>query len=249
MGILPAAKSGIAVWCLVAASTLRAVAAEPASCNIPSGSFVLSNGTLVSRPGTNPDPTFKTHTLIPYPELSQRHHERGTAVVLVSVAADGTPTDVIIRRSSGSQRLDDAAIDHIKTHWRWPPSQGCQQAVTVIWNQMSSGPFPPAADFQVKMPESAYPPGARERMEGGSSTLLEIETDGQGAVTGGRVIDSSGFRDLDDQALAIVKNSPALMKGQVAGKHILSAYWDSPPGMIPPNSETVLVTGRAMPYE
>ena len=97
------------------------------------------------------------------------------------------------------------------------------------------------------MPLSAYPPGALEKLEGGLPTLLEIETDDQGAVIGGRVIDTSNYSDLDDQALAIAKNSPALLKGQSAGKHVISADWNFPAS--PPNGDTVIVTGRAMPKE
>jgi outer membrane biosynthesis protein TonB len=229
--------------CLVVASTLPAVADEPTSCKSSNNGFLLGNGAVVSKPGTNFDPIFKTHTLVPYPAESQRRRERGIAIFLVSIGTDGAPTNVAITRSGASQRLTDGAIEHIKAHWRWPASmQECPQAVTVIWLEVYSAAFP-EPDFHVKMPLSAYPPGAAEKVEDGS-TLLEIETDGQGAVTGGRVIHTSGFSDLDDQSLAVVKNSPALLKGQPAGKHVLSADWHPPLEMFPAYGETVIVTGR-----
>ena len=247
MKIGPVAKCGLAVWCLVVISARPVIADEPKNCYSPSAGLLLSNGNVVSKPGTNFDPIYKTHTLVPYPIESQRRRERGIAIFSVNVGADGAPTDVTVTRSGASQNLIDPAIEHIKRYWRWPsPMKSCglntgQTPVTVIWLEMD--PAFPEPDFHVKMPTSAYPPGAMEKVEDGS-TLLEIETDEQGVATGGRVVHSSGFSDLDEQALAVVKNSPVLLKGQVAGKHILSADWHPPPEMFPPYGETVIVTGR-----
>jgi TonB family protein len=213
---------------------------------------VLSNGNVVSPPGTTFDPIYKTHTLVPYSNEAQRRHEVGVSIFSVSIGEDGAPTEVTISRSSASQRLNDAAMEYIKRQWRWPsPMKSCGQAtaqtpVSVYWNLVYSATVPDA-EFHLKMPISAYPPGAFDKLEMGSSTLLEIETDAQGAITGGLVIHTSGFPDLDDQALAVVKNSPALMKSQATGKHILSADWDIPPGTFPPHGETVIRTGREMP--
>ena len=249
MNIIPAANCGLAVLCLVAMPTLPAIADEPTSCYNHIDGFLLSNGSLVSKPGTTFDPIYKTHTLVPYPNEAQRRHEVGIAIFSVSIGTDGTPTNVAITRSGVSQSLNDAAIEHIKAHWCWPsPMKSCglntaQVPVSVYWNLVYSATVP-APEFHLKMPISAYPPGALEKLEVGSPTLLEIETDAQGAITGGRVIDTSGFSDLDDHALAVVKNSPALMKGQAAGKHVLSADWELPPGTFPPDSEIEIRTGR-----
>ena len=92
------------------------------------------------------------------------------------------------------------------------------------------------------MPPTAYPPGAVGKLEDGE-TLLEIEVDEQGAVTDGQIILSSGFSDLDDQALAIVKHSPELMKGEAAGKHALIAIWTLPKGTLPLAEETLVING------
>ena len=200
------------------------------------------------KPSSPVDPIFKTHALVPYPDLSQRRREQGITIFSVSIGADGTPTDVTSARSSASQSLNDGAIEYIKAHWRWPaPRIYCgqntaQTVVNVVWGEVYAASVP-KADFHFKMPISAYPPGALDKLETMSSTLLEIETDAQGAVTDERVIHTSGFSDLDDQALAVVKNSPELLKGQAAGKHVLSADWDMPPGTLPPG-ETEIRTGR-----
>lgn len=52
----------------------------------------------------------------PYPALSRRLGEQGSAVLRVSVAADGVPQDIKIHTSSGSARLDNSAL---KTVRRW----------------------------------------------------------------------------------------------------------------------------------
>jgi hypothetical protein len=57
---------------------------------------------------------------------------------------------------------------------------------------------------------------------------------------------TSGYADLDDQALLIVRLSPKLMKGETRGTHVLSASWVLPQGTFPPDYETMWVTGTAV---
>jgi TonB family protein len=202
-------------------------------------------------PGLVVTPIPRTHMLPPYPVEAQRRHEQGTTVVLVNIGGDGTPTNLAIAQSSGSGRLDDAVAKFGQSYWRWqPPTQDCkpttaQVHVRVVWRQFDLGSLPPNPDFKVTMPPAAYPPGAVGKLEDGT-TLLDIDVDKHGAVTDGRVILTSGFADLDDQALAIVKHSPGLMKDETAGKHVLSALWALPQGTLPPDYETMLVSGFAI---
>lgn len=222
--------AGLVVACLATMLLLPAIADEAGSC---------------AKPGLVLEPIGSTHTIVQYPRESVLHNEQGITLLSVSIGTDGIPNHIGITRSSGSERLDDAITGHIKEHWRWhPPTQDCrptaaQAPVTVIWHQRVVSAAAPNPDFHVKMPPSAYPPGAAEKLEDGY-TLLEVETDEQGAVAGGRVIVTSGYSDLDDQALAIMKNSPALLKGQTAGKHILSVDWEPPPANFP-KGETVII--------
>jgi protein TonB len=66
----------------------------------------------------------RTHSLPPYPALSQRMGEQGTTLMKVTIDATGKVTDVVIVTSSGSSRLDTAAAEYVKTNWRWqPPTQ------------------------------------------------------------------------------------------------------------------------------
>jgi TonB family protein len=161
------AKLGLVVSCWAVTLFLPAIADEPANC---------------AEPGLVVAPITATHLTPPYPNESQRRHEEGTTIVLVSITDDGTPKDITVAQSSRSERLDNAAVEFGRMHWRWqPPMQDCkpttaQAHVRVVWHQLKLNFLPPDPDFRVTMPPSAYPPGAIGRLEEGDS-LLQIEVD------------------------------------------------------------------------
>ena len=68
----------------------------------------------------NPAPT--------YPSQSRRLKEEGTVLLLVRVSADGAPTEVEVRQSSGFERLDDAALQAVR-QWRFVPAKRGSQNV------------------------------------------------------------------------------------------------------------------------
>jgi protein TonB len=82
----------------------------------------------------------RTHSLPPYPTISQRLGEQGTSQLQVAINTEGTVTDCKIAKSSGSERLDTAACEYVKGHWRWqPPTQegkpvAANTMVDVVWN-------------------------------------------------------------------------------------------------------------------
>jgi protein TonB len=63
----------------------------------------------------------RTHTLPPYPDLSRKLSEQGSVVLEVTIDTGGNCTDATVQTSSGSQRLDDAAVQWVKARWRWNP--------------------------------------------------------------------------------------------------------------------------------
>jgi protein TonB len=75
-----------------------------------------------SVPPTEPKAIAKTHTIPPYPALSQRLGEQGTTHLKVTVGVDGKATDVTVIGSSGSTRLDAAALQYVKDNYRWDPA-------------------------------------------------------------------------------------------------------------------------------
>jgi protein TonB len=82
----------------------------------------------------------RTHTQPPYPPISLRLGEQGTSGLQVSINTEGTVTDCKIVKSSGSDRLDNAACEYIKAHWRWqPPTQEGKNVsavtqINLVWN-------------------------------------------------------------------------------------------------------------------
>ncbi len=57
-----------------------------------------------------------------YPSLSRRMGEQGKVLLRVVVRSDGIPDSVTLRQSSGSQRLDEAALEAVRK-WRFVPAR------------------------------------------------------------------------------------------------------------------------------
>jgi periplasmic protein TonB len=63
-----------------------------------------------------------------YPLVSKRLREQGTVVLKVWVNAQGGGETLLIYRSSGSARLDDAALAAVR-HWRFVPAKRGEDVV------------------------------------------------------------------------------------------------------------------------
>ena len=63
-----------------------------------------------------------------YPSLARRMGEQGRVVLRVQVAANGLPTEVVLHASSGSERLDQAALDTVR-RWKFVPARLGDEAV------------------------------------------------------------------------------------------------------------------------
>ncbi len=57
-----------------------------------------------------------------YPALAKRRGKQGKVLLNVVVKTDGTALSVAVSRSSGSDELDEAALDAVKT-WRFIPAK------------------------------------------------------------------------------------------------------------------------------
>jgi protein TonB len=57
-----------------------------------------------------------------YPPVSKRMSEQGKVILRVLVNVKGAPDRVELKASSGSSRLDDAALEAVK-HWRFVPAR------------------------------------------------------------------------------------------------------------------------------
>ena len=63
-----------------------------------------------------------------YPTMSRRRGEQGTVILRVYVGAGGSAQKVLVRTSSGYERLDQAAHDAVH-QWRFVPARQGEQAV------------------------------------------------------------------------------------------------------------------------
>lgn len=57
----------------------------------------------------------------PYPKLSIRLNEQGSVLLRILVEADGKPSQVVVARSSGYDRLDQSALETVRRLWRFVP--------------------------------------------------------------------------------------------------------------------------------
>ena len=64
-----------------------------------------------------------------YPSMARRMGEQGRVLLRVVVRPDGMPDTVVLRQSSGSQRLDEAALEAVRK-WRFVPARQGSTPVT-----------------------------------------------------------------------------------------------------------------------
>ena len=81
---------------------------------------------------TAPRAVGRTHSCDSYyPDLSRRLNETGTVVVQYVVGADGNISGVAVKTSSGSDRLDQAAVNCVQSRFRSEPATQGGKPVTV----------------------------------------------------------------------------------------------------------------------
>lgn len=85
--------------------------AQPAPQPLPPEPVMLSGDLSVSCPERSPPD---------YPMLAKRMNEQGKVVLRVELGEDGRIANVAVKTSSGYQRLDNAALNAVKT-WRCKP--------------------------------------------------------------------------------------------------------------------------------
>lgn len=82
-------------------------------------------------PPTPAEPIMSTHGIPPYPSISQRLGEHGISLLNITIDENGRCTNAEVATSSGSSRLDGAAIDYVKQRYRWKPATLNGKPVTV----------------------------------------------------------------------------------------------------------------------
>ena len=110
ISIAPATVQPVAV-ALTAPAPPAAEAAAPAPA--PPTAPAAVPGDLGTRVLSAPPPR--------YPVQSRRRREQGTVELLLTLATDGSVETISVGRSSGFERLDDAALSAVR-RWRWEPT-------------------------------------------------------------------------------------------------------------------------------
>lgn len=177
-----------------------------------------------------------THTIPPYPQLSQLTGEQGTTQLKIAVGADGVATDVQVTKSSGSLRLDSAAQDYVKATYRWNPQiKSCNAVasvteINIVWDLRNAAPDPRI--LLLAMNPADYPADAMARQEQGVVGVV-IYIAANDTLINAVVARSSGFPDLDAKALEVAKKyhwAAVRMDGRaVASSVFANMAWTLPP--------------------
>lgn len=119
----PNAPVGVVAPQAVQAAITTPVAAAPVAAAAPPAPPV------VQLPSSNAD--YLQNPTPPYPKMSRTLNEQGKSVVNVLIGIDGLPKNPRISRSSGFDRLDQAALDTVM-RWRFVPGKrdGVPEAMT-----------------------------------------------------------------------------------------------------------------------
>jgi TonB family protein len=119
------AVTGLALLGLVAASVAMAQTPTPAPSANGSSPYLSNDKNPVML-----RPIQETHTLPPHPKESIHLKEQGDVRIEVRIGTDGAVSRARIFKSSGHQRLDAAAVQYVKSHWRWQPATRAGKPVT-----------------------------------------------------------------------------------------------------------------------
>lgn len=166
-----------------------------------------------------------SHLAENYPPVSVALGEQGTTVLRFIITVEGTTKDVAVTKSSGSMRLDEAAIEDVANRWRYiPASSGdkpisCMHVAEVRWaldDKHETIPEELRRDA-IKMARADYPEGALGRHEEGIVVLLAICFDNDRRTV---IVRSSGFLELDKAAQRIVNERLKLEGGRLGGNPV-----------------------------
>ena len=137
------AIAGLTLLSLVAGSVAVAQTQAPARPNAASSYLSKDKNPVTLRP------IQETRSLPPYPAESIKLHEEGRVLLEVAIGTDGAVSQASVFRPSGHQRLDVAAVQHVKQYWRWHPATRAGKPVPATTRV--------AVDFKLA-PKSFVPP-------------------------------------------------------------------------------------------
>jgi protein TonB len=115
-------------------------APSPNAITLPSRSDVAAAAPAVApAPPTPAQAIAATHTIPEYPPVSRRLGEQGTLTLRITITEQGAVSDARLESSSGFARLDEAAMQWVKAHWRYRPA--VQGGKAVPWTALAEITF------------------------------------------------------------------------------------------------------------
>lgn len=98
---------------------------------VPAATSASPNSTADDAPVTLPhlNADYLNNPAPDYPPASRELGEQGRVLLRAMINTDGTVAQVVLRKSSGFDRLDQAALDTVK-NWRFVPAQRGEQKVS-----------------------------------------------------------------------------------------------------------------------
>jgi TonB family protein len=163
-----------------------------------------------------------------YPPASRIAGEEGNVIVNFIIQTDGSVRDVKVVRSSGIQRLDEAAVLAAST-WRYRPAMQDGKPVAYRWNSQlvfkMRDSFWNASAFKIiEAPADAYPSDALANRQQGSTGLVVL-IDENGNVLRASVQQTSGVPVLDEASLTLVHNRLRFAAATVDGEPLKCFFW------------------------
>jgi len=219
-----------------------------------------------SGPGVTPPKAANSHaaTADDFPLLSKILNEQGETVLEFIIKEDGSVGSAKVYKSSGSLRLDDAAVSMAVQRWRYAPALSadgkplaCRWRAEVKWvvhfNIPTLSKDSPANVLQMKLDD--YPADARARGEQGVVAVAALLSE-DGKTKNVIVVRSSGYADLDAASVKIVTERLHAANSDFDGKPVrtmvaLLVMWALNPASVPAdqsqNADNAAKTGGLKP--
>ena len=114
----------------IAATSSPIAAQAPTTTNVkPAPSAVEGAADALTYQSASFNAAYLHNPVPDYPSVSRRLGEQGKVLLRVQVTVDGAAGSVALQTSSGSTRLDQAALEAVKK-WRFVPAKRGGQAVS-----------------------------------------------------------------------------------------------------------------------
>jgi TonB family protein len=197
--------------------------------------FVLSASVAAAEDSTAPTGTAPVqppkiaapHTMPPgaYPLMSTTLGEEGNTTLRFTINADGSVSNPVVVKSSGSPRLDEAAIEGVKT-WRYVPAMQNGKPVsvpwvaTVSWRLQDTPEEFEAEGFAMLQASAGDVPSDTAQPSGEHMTLLSLQLSNAGKILSVHVVRSSGDPKLDTAAVKLARTRVKPKAAEIDGASV-----------------------------